>query len=165
MKQLAVITVFLAATAQLSAQEVRTLAEGQQPGKGTLEQIQWLIGYWVGTGLGGDCVEAWLPAEEDAMQGIFRFAMNDTLIFTEYMHLIEENGSLPIKLKHFGKDLVGWEEKEEWTRFPLIAIEGQTAYFDGITYQVTENKLVIRLNLREGDVLYTEDFNFTREKL
>ncbi|HNV97948.1 MAG TPA: DUF6265 family protein [Chitinophagales bacterium] len=144
------------------AQEVKKLEAGQAPGKATIDQISWLAGYWEGTGFGGNCTELWLPAADKAMQGIFRFVLNDTLIFTEYMHLIEEDSSLTIKLKHYGKDLEGWEEKSEWTTFKLVSIENQTAYFSGLTYSVTGNKLLIRLTLKEGDQVYTEDFNFKR---
>lgn len=146
------------------AQEVKTLEAGQTPGKATINQVSWLAGHWEGTGFGGNCNEIWLPAADGAMQGIFRFVLNDTLIFTEYMHLIEEDSSLTIKLKHFGKDLEGWEEKSEWTTFKLVSIENQTAYFHGLTYSVTGNKLLIRLTLKEGDQVYTEDFNFIRKE-
>ncbi len=127
--------------------------------------MQWLAGYWVGTGLGGDCVETWIPAADNAMQGIFRFVMNDTLIFTEYMHLIEHDSTLTIRLKHFGADLEGWEEKSEWTEFELIGIDGQTAYFDGMTYIVKGNSLTIKLKLHEGDKEWIEEFVFKRQRL
>lgn len=149
----------------LSAQEVKQLQKDEDPGKGTLDQLSWLTGYWEGSGFGGTCVETWLPAADGAMQGIFRFVMNDTLIFTEYMHFIEHDSTITLKLKHFGKDLEGWEEKSEWTTFELINIEGNTAYFNGITYTLVDNKLKILLKLREDDKVYTEEFVFTREKL
>lgn len=122
-----IIPLLLGFQALLQAQEVKTLVPGQEPGKATIGQVSWLTGHWEGTGFGGNCTEIWIPAADKAMQGIFRFVLNDTLIFTEYMHLIEEDSSLTIKLKHYGKDLEGWEEKSEWTTFKLVSIENQTA--------------------------------------
>jgi hypothetical protein len=43
------------------------------------------------------------------------------------------NGSLEYRLKHFNADLTGWEEKAEVVRFPLVAVEPDAWYFDGLT--------------------------------
>lgn len=159
------MAVLLSAGTATQAQEVRTLDEGQQPATANMQQMEWLTGYWEGSGFGGDCIEVWTPAADNAMQGIFRFVMNDTLVFTEYMHVFAHNNTLAIKLKHFSRDLSGWEEQAEWTTFPLVAIEGQTAYFNGLTYARTGNTLIIKLLLYEGDREYEEEFRFEKKTL
>ena len=68
------------------------------------------------------------------------------------------DGSIEIRLKHFGRDLTPWEEKEEWTRFRLIKVEGQTAYFDKLTYQRSGKKLTIKLLLNNKEKSWTETF-------
>jgi len=149
----------------LSAQEIRELQPGDTAGKATLAEVAWLTGYWEGEGFGGDCTELWLPPVDNAMQGIFRFVLQDTLIFTEYMHVFAEDSTLFIKLKHFNRDLTGWEEQAEWTIFPLVAVEGQTAYFDGLTYMRSENKLIIKLKLVDNGAIFEETFAFERKEL
>ncbi len=128
-----------------------------QPVKMT--DISWLAGYWTGSGLGGDCEELWLPIADSSLYGVFRFLEKGTLQFTEYMTLIQlADGNIEIRLKHFGRDLTPWEEKEEWTHFRLIKVEGQTAYFDKLTYQRSGKKLTIKLLLNNKEKSWTETF-------
>jgi len=150
---------------ELSAQEVLILNENEKSAKATLSEIKWLVGYWQGEGLGGYCEELWMPEKDGSLQGVFRFTEKDTVQFSEYMHLIEENGSLVVKLKHFNRDLSPWEEKEEWTSFKLVKIEGQTAYFHGLTYTRKEDKLMIYLKLKSGDKSWIEEFALNRTSL
>lgn len=62
------------------SQDVLRLEPGQAPASATLADVAWLAGHWVGTGLGGDCDETWLPATDNAMPGIFRYHRGDTLL-------------------------------------------------------------------------------------
>ena len=144
------------------AQEVLKLEEGQIPGKGTLDQMDWLTGYWKGTGLGGNCDEIWMPAIDNSMAGVFRFANNGKIQFTEYMFIEELGESLSLKLKHFNRDLSPWEEKDKWVEFKLVKIEGQTAYFNGLTYQRKDNVLTIKLSLKSKDKSSVEEFQFEK---
>jgi len=150
---------------KLSAQEVLSLNENEESATAKLSDIKWLIGYWQGNGLGGFCEELWMPEKDGSMQGVFRFTEKDTLQFSEYMHIVEENGSLVVKLKHFNRDLSPWEEKEEWTSFKLVKIEGQTAYFHGLTYSRKGDKLMIYLRLKSADKTSIEEFSLNRTSL
>lgn len=58
MKALYCLLIFVTIS-HLSFAQVRQLSPDQNPGKGTIEEFEWLVGYWVGTGLGGDCEEVW----------------------------------------------------------------------------------------------------------
>lgn len=119
MKALFSILLFLTIS-HLSTAQVKQLSPDQSPGKGTIADFDWLVGYWIGTGLGGDCEEVWTPAVDGHMIGTFRFWEKGKLVFSEFMNLVEDGESVTMKLKHFGSDLLGWEEKEEWTTFELI---------------------------------------------
>lgn len=132
------------------AQDVLSLEKDQDANTGSISSLHWVAGYWRGTGLGGDCDELWLPAEDNSMVGIFRYLRDGSLVFSEYMHLVEENGRLYLKLKHFNRDLSPWEEKEKWTTFKFIKTEGQTAYFSGITFHREGNKMILRLALNRN---------------
>ncbi|MFZ5619227.1 MAG: DUF6265 family protein [Pseudomonadota bacterium] len=54
--------------------------------------------------------------------------------FYEFYTIAEEDGSLTLRIKHFNPDMTGWEEKTQSVAFRLVAIEGTTAYFDGLTF-------------------------------
>jgi hypothetical protein len=50
--------------------------------------------------------------------------------------------------------MVGWEEnKEDFARFPLIAREGDSWYFDGLTFRREGDDgffVAVRMNHRDG---------------
>jgi len=164
MRALLTFAVFLTISHFISAQ-VRQLEENESPGKGTVAELNWLAGYWTGTGLGGDCEEVWLPAKDGHMIGTFRFWMDGKLIFSEFMNFVQDGESISLKLKHFNPDLTGWEEKEEWTTFKLIELGPNTAWFHGITYERKGDELVIYLALTEKGERRIEEFRFTRTEL
>lgn len=147
------------------AQEVLKLEEDQSPGIGTLDQLDWLVGYWKGTGLGGECDEIWMPASDNIMAGIFRFASEGKIQFSEYMAIEQQGEGLTLRLKHFNRDLSPWEEKEKWVEFKLVKIEGQTAYFNGLTYHRSGHTLTISLSLKSKDKSWVEEFRFEKVPL
>ncbi len=164
MKMVFLFTLLLAGPAAFTQDIMRIPADGS-PGKGTLKQIEWLTGYWTGTGLGGDCEELWMPVKDSGMHGVFRFAEKGKLQFTEYMVIEEKNGSLKVKIKHYGSGLSPWEEKDKWVEFPLVKIEGQTAWFNGLTYIRKGDKLLVKLAMKSEGKSYTEEFTFQKSVL
>lgn len=119
----------------LAAQETRTAPEDHTPPPATLAQMDWLVGQWAGTGIGGaPAMESWLPPSGDTMVGTFVQETDESGIrFTEHMYLMEEEGTLVLRLKHFNADLTGWEEKDGMLTFRLIAVEDCAAYFHALT--------------------------------
>lgn len=132
----------------LFTQEVLRLEGDQSPGKGKLEQLTWLEGYWQGEWHGEYCDEIWMPATDISMSGIFRMKNEGLINFTEYMVIEEKEESLSVKLKHFSRDLSPWEEKDKWIEFKLVKIEDQTAYFNGLTYHRENDQLTIKLMMK-----------------
>ena len=63
------------------------------------------------------------------MQGIFTLSREGELTFSEAMTLVEEEGSLVLKVKHFTPEFVGWEEKDGFVSFPLVGLGENEAYF------------------------------------
>jgi len=130
---LALIVAVLASP--LAAQEVRSAPEGHVPPPASIAGLDWLTGRWVGEGIGG------APAQEvysaPAGGSIARhFVQEDGeggVAFVEILQIAEVEGSLVYRLKHFGPDLVGWEEKGEVVSFPLVEMEEGALYFDGLT--------------------------------
>jgi hypothetical protein len=125
-----------------------TAAEQPSP-SATLGEMTWFAGQWTGTGLGGTCDEVWSQPAAGAMMGMFRLVKEGKLVFYEFLTLVEHEGSLLLKLKHFNADLTGWEEKADFVKFRLLKIEPDAVYFEGLTFKrVGRDKLEIFLALR-----------------
>jgi hypothetical protein len=142
----------LCVTTAVGAQTPNTIpAPADQPGpKATLKDVEWLVGQWTGTGLGGVSEEMWSAPSAGAMMGMYRLVVGGKVSFYEFFTLTEENGSLALKLKHFNPDMTGWEEKDRFVTFRLAKLEPNTAWFGGLTYRrVAPDKVEIFLAIRD----------------
>ena len=164
MKALFTIAFLMTFSHFLSAQ-VRQLEPNQSPGKGKVEDLNWMVGYWSGPGLGGECEEVWMPALDGHMIGTFRFWEKGKLVFSEFMNLMQDGESISMKLKHFGPDLSGWEDKEEWTTFELIELGDQKAWLNGMTIERKGDQLIFQVNISEGGKPKIETFTYTKKAL
>lgn len=63
----------------------------------------------------------------------FRVVRDGGVEFYEIVTIAEQEGSLVLALKHFRPDLVGWEEREDVVRFPLVDRDEETLWFDGLS--------------------------------
>jgi hypothetical protein len=132
-----------------------------------LDEQKWLVGYWAGPGLGGDCDELWMPAQGGVMTGTFRFLHDGKLEFSEIFQLAEHDGKWTLRLKHFHADMKGWEEKDKFVEFPLVKVEPNALYFNGLTYKLNETgNLDVFLAMRNKDGSLNEvTFAFKRTEL
>lgn len=131
--------VVLCTTSVLAAQgpatpKVLRLDKSSPRPRATLQDLRLLVGHWRGAFLGGVGEEVWLPPAGGAMVGVFRLYRQDKVVFYEIMTAVEEEGSVSLRLKHFGPGLEGWEEKDALVRFPLVRFDKDTLWFDGLTY-------------------------------
>ena len=142
------------------------LADGARSQAATIKDIAWLAGNWSGTGMGGVSDETWGTPNNGVMVGTYRLVINNKPIFYEMMWLMEHEGSLILRLKHFSPELVGWEEKDKTVDFRFVNKTGNRVNFNGLTYeQTSKNKLTIYLALRQKDgTLKEESFVLTRSK-
>jgi hypothetical protein len=131
----------------------------------TLSDMAWFAGRWTGSGLGGVCEESWSDPAGGAMMGMFRLVKDGKIVFYEFLTLVEHEGSLLLKLKHFNADLTGWEEKGESVKFHLLKMSPDTAHFGGLTFRrLGADRLEIFLAIRnraDGSVR-EERFEMTR---
>jgi hypothetical protein len=95
--------------------------------------MRWFIGTWTGTGLGGTTDETWTAPIAGAMLGTFRLVKEEKPVFYEFLTLVEHEGSLVLRLKHFNPDLTGWEEKADSIKFRLLKVGPDEIAFDGLT--------------------------------
>jgi hypothetical protein len=132
-----------------------------------LRDLAWLAGDWHGTGLGGQTDEAWSAPAGGAMMGMFRLVRDGKVVFYEFLTLVEHEGSLLLKLKHFNPDLTGWEEKANFVTFRLLKTTPDAAYFGGLTFRrAGADRLEIFLALRDSatGTLREERFALTRRR-
>lgn len=135
---------------------VLSLEEGAVPPAARIEDISWLVGRWVGEGLGGEAEDVIAPASDGQMMGMFRHSKADGSVnFYEFYVFAEKDGSLTQRLKHFSPMLSAWEEKDEFVEFPLVAIEEGAAWFDGLTYVLGEDgRLKVGVRIAEEQFAY-----------
>lgn len=130
---------------------VMTLESGAASPAAKIEDLSWLAGRWVGEGLGGTAEDVIAPASDGQMMGMFRHNKADGSVnFYEFYLFAEKEGSLTQRLKHYSPMLAGWEEKDQFVEFPLVAIDERAAYFDGLTYVLADDgRLTVGVRLAE----------------
>ena len=112
----------------------------------TIDEIGWIQGSWTGSAMGGTFEETWNPPSFGTMVGVFKFVKDEKVVFYEILTIVEKDGSLLLRLKHFAPDLVGWEGKEESVEFPLVSVSKTQAKFKGLSFEKTdEQKMRIRV--------------------
>lgn len=131
-----------------------------------IDQFSFLQGEWTGEGLGGEVDELWSRPASGTMVGAFRLIREGRVVFYEIFALEEEEGTVVLRLKHFdpGPGLPGWEERDRETLFRLVRVEGNVAWFRGLTFRLADpDTLLVHLALRSGDgPLREEVFHFSR---
>lgn len=130
-----------------------SLDEGSELAPASLDEVRWMAGRWRGEGLGATVEETWLPPAGDAMPGVFRLVRDGQVDFYELVTIVEEGGSLIMRLKHFDAELVGWEERAESVTFPLVRHDENTLWFDGLTIERVapdSMRIWVALESREG---------------
>ncbi len=141
------------------------LAPSASPGQAKIADLAWLAGYWTGDGLGGMCEELWMPPSADRMYGTFTLAQEGKIVFSEAMLMVEEEGSVVLRVKHFDPAFVGWEEKDGYVSFPLVRVGENEAYFNGLTFRRDGDQLAIYLVLESGGERTEDVFRLRRQSL
>ncbi|APE27581.1 DUF6265 family protein [Aurantiacibacter gangjinensis] len=165
MRFLPIVALLLIAS-PASAQETRSAPDDHVPPAASLDGMDWLVGQWAGPGImGHPSMESWLPPSGDVMVGTFVQEDGEgSVMFTEHLYLLETEGSVELRLKHFNADLTGWEEKDGFLTFRLVAMENCAAYFSGLTLRCDgEDGLLAAVRMRAADGETSElVFRFTR---
>ncbi len=141
------------------------LEAGKTGEKATISDMKRLSGTWSGEGLGGAVEEIYSEAKDGVMMGTFRFLEKGKTVFYEFILVSEENSSLAVRLKHFGADFTGWEEKDKNVLFRFVKKDGNRMYFEGQTFEFTgKNKLNIYVAVEQKDGSIKEEvFRYQRK--
>jgi len=163
--------VLLCSATSVQGQEKMTehtlkLGPGAKSPDATLADVAWLAGRWVGPVLGGDAEEIWSPPNAGAMMGICRLVRDGKVVFYELLTLVEEDGSLILRLKHFNPDLTGWEEKQETIDFRLVSLRERGVDFEGMSlHRVGDAELTVYVAIEGKDgALHEEAFRYERTR-
>lgn len=130
----------------------------------TLDDVAWLVGSWSGEAFGSTFEEAWNPPSAGSMVGFFKLLDEDQVAFYELLLLVEEQGSLSLKVKHFNADFSAWEDKEDYVTFRFVSSEENAIHFSGISfYRIDADTLHAYLVLRSGDDIREEKLIYRRQ--
>jgi len=95
----------------------------------TADRLRWMTGRWLGADGETRIEEIWSPVDAGILMGTFRWLEGGAPRFYEFMLVKPGPKSLELHIKHFGPDLVGWEEKDASTAFDLVQATGREAVF------------------------------------
>ena len=129
----------------------------------TLQDVSWLVGSWTGEAFGGTFEEVWNPPSKGSMIGFFKFMDDDAVSFYELLLLVEEEGSLSLKVKHFNPDFSAWEDREEYVDFRFVSASEDVIHFSGISfYRMSRNEIHAWIRMRNGDRISEEKLVYRR---
>ncbi len=157
---------FLVITLTITAQNTLKYNSNLGSPDATIEEVSWISGSWQGEALGGITEEIWSNPLGDSLMGMFKLVKDGKVVFYELCTISQENNSIILKIKHFGGDLKGWEEKDEYEEFPLVKIEPNKAFFNDLTFErINDSALNIYVVFKDGQGVETEmKFPYTLKK-
>ncbi len=118
----------------------------------TLDDVAWMVGNWSGEAFGASFESHWNPQSAGSMVGFFKLLDGDTVSFYELLLLVEEEGSLSLKVKHFNPDFTAWEEKADYIDFRYVMSDDDAVHFSGISfYRVDDDNMIAYIVFRNGD--------------
>lgn len=165
------LIVFAGFSQSVIAQEPLTkntlkLGEGKKSPAATIAEMEWFAGHWTGDAMGGISEEIWSPPKNGVMMGMYRLVANGKPVIYEFMTIVEENGSLVLRLKHFSGNMTAWEEKNKTVDFPFVGKIDGVLHFQGMAFRPDgKNGVTIYLAERGKDGQYSEEiFNYKRVK-
>lgn len=97
------------------------------------------------------------------MMGAFKLVVENQVQFYEIETISEVNDSLIFRLKHFNKDLTGWEEKDATVDFKLVKVTDNKVYFNGLTIErISEKEINIYVAIEHEGKTTEEKFNYNK---
>jgi len=129
----------------------------------TLDDVSWLVGNWSGEAFGSTFEEGWNPPSAGSMIGFFKLMDGDGVVFYELLLLVEEEGSLSLKVKHFNADFTAWEDKADYVTFRFIKSDDDAVHFSGISfYRIDDDTMRAYLVLKSGEETREEQLVYRR---
>lgn len=122
------------------------------PPKAAIADAAWLAGRWTGEGMGGTLSQGMSDPVGGQMAGYFTLAKDGKVVFHQLVLFEEHAGSLRVRVKHFGPDFVGWEEKDGSLDFPLVSAAPGELAFRGMTFRrVSDDAFTLTIRMKGKD--------------
>ena len=141
--------------------------------KSGIDGLAWMRGEWVRQQEDDRLEEIWSAPSKDSLIGMFRWSKQGKLWMTELMHITAEEDGVFFRLKHFGRDLAGWEPKDPATPYKLIEQGDRRAVFENpkaenprrFLFSVNdEGRYTVRLESVKGGKTTAMEFVFEKRE-
>jgi len=100
--------------------------------KASVNDLAFMAGKWTLKHEWGDMEEFWGLPMGDNMVSTFRCVKDGKVVFYEFM-AIEQSDSIPVmKLRHFNKGSIGWEDKDKPYLMPVIKLAKNEVVFESL---------------------------------
>ena len=130
------------------------MMQHEEPANDSLAELHWMVGDWIGEGLGGRVEERILPPAGGAMPAVFRLVHGDKVVFYEFFLIeatgpadnggsvadnsggeaetgaVDPSGGVQLLIHHFNPGMQRWEDQP--VAFDLTEVStGASASADG----------------------------------
>lgn len=102
-------------------------ANGQT--KASLNDLSFMAGNWTLQHKWGYMQEIWSKPMGDNMVSVFRCVKDGKVVFYEFMTIEQSEKGPVLKLRHFNKGSIGWEDKDKPYLMPATSIEKDKVVF------------------------------------
>jgi hypothetical protein len=151
---------------------VITASASAQLKKASVHDLAFMAGTWTLKHEWGDMEEFWGPPMGDNMVSTFRCVKDGKIVFYEFMAIEQSDNGPVMKLRHFNKGSIGWEDKDKPYLMPVIKLTANEVVFQSldkvvlITYKrISPFKMDCVLDEKGKDGKWKKDvFNYTLRK-
>ncbi len=131
-----------------------------------LETIAWLEGHWEAEAFGGTIEEVWLPAAGNAMHGVFRLTVADSLVFSEFLQVTDLDDQIVMRFKPYQPDYSTWEGAGEPMELKATSPTSDQVVFEAIN-ETSPSRIAYRIvgdELRVAVTGIDEELRFRRQR-
>jgi hypothetical protein len=140
--------------------------------KPAVKDLAFMAGTWTLRHQWGDMEEFWGTPMGDNMVSTFRCVKDGKVVFYEFMAIEQSDSVAVMKLRHFNKGSIGWEDKDKPFLMPAIKFAPNEVVFESpdkavrITYKrLSALKLDCILDEKAKDGKWSKDvFSYTLKK-
>ncbi len=98
-----------------------------------LADVAWMAGHWEDPDGANLSEEVWTAPSGDSMMGMWRLVLDGKVKVLELLSILEQDGGLVLRLRHFDAALSAREEKDAPISLPLTNRASGVATFEGST--------------------------------
>ena len=146
-------------------------AEEKSSADDRLARLAWMKGEWVRQQGDDQLEEIWSAPAGDSLMGMFRWSKQGKLWMLELMAITVEGEDVVVRLKHFDRQITGWEEKEAPPAYKLVRQKEGEAVFENAAQTNPRrfifqgngtDRYVVRLESVKGEETSAMEFVFAK---